>query len=317
MGTDLYSVRRNLRSCPKGNNTLSSYLVTIGKASVMLHQKVDRKDGGEVSGTKVNSDAVSRSAAIAEYQHTLSLKNSMKRILDNHKLANTVLLSLHNPEAPSPTVVVPMIIHGADITFELHQSPVCGVGGLLWRSGEILARYILNNLSYITTKHTIVELGCGAAALPSQVAAIALPATVIATDTEPVLATTRQNIEHNLSGLSLRGSVEVRQCDWEWVECPSLQADVIIAADVIYARRTQEMLVATISRILKPDGLLILTYAERDLAVERSFFEELLAVAHIEVTVVDSCEVNEQMIYTIRGSRAPVSDKIGNEGIYL
>ena len=81
-------------------------------------------------------------------------------------------------------------------------------------------------------------------------------------------------------------------------------ADVVLGADILYVERSHADLIWTISQLLKPDGLLLLTYAERNPASEQRFFTALYEQAGIFcVPAQDSCVREGQTIHTMRGNK--------------
>jgi SAM-dependent methyltransferase len=283
----------------------------IGIVSAQLSVGVGIDDDSET--------ADSYKSALTEYRKALNMASSVKREYDDHLSATTALLKLHNPNASEVSLSRSVAIgHDNYLSAEILQTPFVGVGGLLWTSSEIAAEEVIGLLKDLGPDDTIIELGCGAAALPSMAAAIALPATVIATDTGVVLESTRENIARNLRGKVLRGSIELRVCDWEQElsedsgEEPLL-ATAVVAADVIYAERIYDALVHTISRILKPDGIFILTYAQRDEGAERLFFDKLKTDGGIDTRIVGSYNRESQKLFTVCGTKSPRLDM----GIYL
>lgn len=261
----------------------------------------------------------SYASALTEYRTVCEVAKSVRQEYNNHIKSNIALLTLHNPTASEKSIsrTIP-IGHNNNLTVDILQSPLSGVGGLLWTSSEIAAEEVTRLLKNIGSEDTIVELGCGAAALPSMAAAMIFPATVIATDTDIVIEKTRENIIRNLKDKDLCGILEVRECDWGenhsdgTVEF-SIQATAVIAADVIYAYRNFDALVATISSILKPNGTFILTYAQRDEASERRFFDKLKFDAGIDARIVSTYERSGQTLFTMYGTKSPSLDC----GIYL
>lgn len=136
----------------------------------------------------------------------------------------------------------------------------------LWPSALALAR-LLSNLDLLSGKHA-VELGCGIG-LPSIVAA-ARGADTLATDHyRAALEFTAYNARANLvEGL------KTAHLDWHAPTEDLSRFDLVLAADVLYERRNVLALAELISRLLVPDGEMILADPRRAYAGEFLEFME-------------------------------------------
>jgi predicted nicotinamide N-methyase len=123
-------------------------------------------------------------------------------------------------------------------------APIAPYWAVLWRSGTALAAELSGAE---LTGRRVVELGCGLAA-PSIVAARA-GADVLATDAEPeAVAVARRNAERN--------GVELEAATLAWTEPAAIAArgpfDLVLAADVLYAERSVEPLLALFATLDAP-----------------------------------------------------------------
>jgi len=127
-------------------------------------------------------------------------------------------------------------------------------GGTVWPSGRLLAHFVALRLLRRLPGCRVLELGCGAAALPGLVAA-RLGAEVVLTDLPEVTAVAKQNAVSN--GLH----VEARSLTWAaappdgWDFEPF---DLVLAADVLYDLRQYESLAATLEWTVAVGGVAVI-----------------------------------------------------------
>ena len=259
--------------------------------------------------------------------------------------AVTALLSLHNVTATQKKLEIKLSLGSSDnqdqsLLLNITQTPDRGVGGLLWQSSIVLAEnlgLILNSLNSSLTNDgntlpvsdpVVIELGAGVAALPSLAAVNILKsnATVIASDTPDIVPLMQCCWNDNNFSLNSVGR-KVQMVPLLWGQCSETngsidghasdsnqnlpQADVLMGADILYAERLYQDLIWTINSLLKPDGVLVLTYAERDCETERLFFISLHHQTGIQCTRYhNSCVRDDQTIHTFVGRRS-TSDSNG------
>lgn len=145
-----------------------------------------------------------------------------------------------------------------------HQHTERATGSMLWEGSRCLAEHIAAHPELVAGKR-VVELGAGAAALPSFAAVGAGAASVTATDGHPgVLRMLAANLARNgeiaLPALRLRwghaGDVAVVR--------GSAPCDVLLAADVVYDAVALPQLFTTARQLLrggpKPSGFLLLCH---------------------------------------------------------
>jgi predicted nicotinamide N-methyase len=116
----------------------------------------------------------------------------------------------------------------------------------LWPSARVLARAVARRT---LRGARVLELGCGLGVV--SIAAAAAGGRVLATDWAPdALAFTRENAARN----GVR--VETLRCDWARPEPVTERApwDLVLASDVLYERRTVELLLALLPRLVRPRG---------------------------------------------------------------
>lgn len=298
-----------------------------------------------------------RELALASLREARSAHNKAKRELTHLQDAIAALLSLHNVSATRPVLSVPLHLRYQckPVTLEITQTPDRGVGGLLWQSSVVLAESLSTLLHSfmladpqrcchdgdVNGGPVVIELGAGAAALPSLAAAALLPAsaTVIATDLPDITGLTRRTVRELLPLVaSAEKQVLVRECSWgDCLPGPSHAtaataqlgpedvkavdnrvvlppADVLLGADLLYVERCHEDLVSAISRLLKPGGLLLLSYAQRDSASEQRFFSLLLARVGLCCEVaIEPCVRDGQTVHTVLARRGPGGEEKAGE----
>ncbi|CAE8715881.1 unnamed protein product, partial [Polarella glacialis] len=122
----------------------------------------------------------------------------------------------------------------------------------------------------------VLELGCGAAALPSLAAAASLGARVTATDFGEIVPLLSDSVRRNSAALRLDPGAHVDVASYAWSESqapPGSPYDLVLAADLLYDESCQVALVSAILAALGSDsGTLLMTYEERDARVEARFF---------------------------------------------
>jgi predicted nicotinamide N-methyase len=155
----------------------------------------------------------------------------------------------------------------------------------LWPSGVELA-YQLSTHDWSGT--SVVELGCGLG-LPAVAAALA-GATVLATDRSPdALAFTAANAGAN------DAEVGTALCSWDAPE--SLVArgpwQLVLASDVLYARRNSDELIALLPRLVTDDGAVWIADPGREMVPE---FLEATRASWRTVEVVPTRRPDVQII---------------------
>ena len=109
----------------------------------------------------------------------------------------------------------------------------------LWPSGLALAEAVSG------VGGRVLELGCGLG-IPSLVAALG-GAEVIATDWA-------QDAVDLLGRNAQRVGARVRALRWRWTDPAPAQAELVIAADVLYERRNGPQLLAALDAVVAPGG---------------------------------------------------------------
>jgi predicted nicotinamide N-methyase len=171
----------------------------------------------------------------------LQLKNNLvkvSRIRDIDKLFNQLL-----SKSPSdPDIVDERMPYWAD----------------LWPSAIGLSEFIDADPTLVRDKN-IVEIGCGLG-LPGIVAALCGGKVILTDYLQEALDFAENNWKKNLSK-EFNGQL----LDWRNVS-EIAKSDVIIASDVAYESRSFEPLRIAIDKILRPDGVLILSEPNRKFA---------------------------------------------------
>jgi predicted nicotinamide N-methyase len=130
----------------------------------------------------------------------------------------------------------------------------------LWASSPVLAGHLRQRAGL--TGKDLLELGCGLGL--AGIAGAQAGATVMMTDyEEDALEFARFNAALNLDPAQL-SRVRFRCMDWRGAEIPE-RFDVIIGADIAYERMNFESLLSLVRRLLRRDGMFILTDPDRDI----------------------------------------------------
>jgi len=151
----------------------------------------------------------------------------------------------------------------------------------IWTSSLELARWCLEEAD-IKDKR-VLELGCGLG-LPGIAAAKAGARVVLSDYEQDALDFARYNAVRNLSEEILASNVTFLQLDWRNLlpsHLPALEKfDMIIAADVVYERRNFFPLIDVLTKLLKPDGIAVITEPGRTIG---EYFFNLLKEEHFHL----------------------------------
>ena len=143
----------------------------------------------------------------------------------------------------------------------------------LWHSSLALGRYLVT-ANVVRPGMTTTEIGCGLG-LPGIVAGL-LGAEVTLTDYLP----------ETLEFLSLNWNQNIAQplrsqlLDWREPD-PTLRAELLLASDVAYEKRSFEYLFQTLKILSQPGGRIIITEPNREIA--KSFIEALAADSNYQL----------------------------------
>eukprot|EP00930_Biecheleria_cincta_P097460 TRINITY_DN89173_c0_g1_i1.p1 TRINITY_DN89173_c0_g1~~TRINITY_DN89173_c0_g1_i1.p1 ORF type:complete len:330 (+),score=42.54 TRINITY_DN89173_c0_g1_i1:164-1153(+) len=130
-------------------------------------------------------------------------------------------------------------------------------GACVWWGGLLLSAWISHEKADFIRGQRIIELGCGASALPSAAASMCGAAVALATDGCPAnIGAARSTISCNEAVLK---SCSAMKFDWaDGVAEADLAAwDVVLFADVLYKAGTSELLARTIAQLLRPGGMVL------------------------------------------------------------
>ena len=158
-------------------------------------------------------------------------------------------------------------------------------GTVIWGASLYLSQWLSHNRQYIKQKH-VIELGCGCG-IASVFAALLGAQSVLATDYVRKVLTQTQ---HHIS-LNELDNMSVDVVDWYAVlsgeaKAP-IQADLLMASDVIYGSSNVEPLMATIDACTKPSGIVVI--ATRDGRMGVTDFVALMK-AHVGYKEITVCE---------------------------
>jgi len=135
----------------------------------------------------------------------------------------------------------------------------------LWPSAIALSEHVVKS-KFISQHSTIHEMGCGLG-LPGIVAG-KLGAKILFTDyLDEALDFAKQNWK-----LNCENEASFKKMDWRNPE-PELKADVLLASDVAYERKSFEFLPVTFKTLIRPGGKIIVSEPNRLYA--QDFFESL------------------------------------------
>ncbi|XP_026217668.1 protein-lysine N-methyltransferase EEF2KMT isoform X1 [Anabas testudineus] len=130
-----------------------------------------------------------------------------------------------------------------------------GTTGLVtWEAALYMAEWALDH-QQVFTGRTVLELGSGVGLTGIAICRSCSPKRFVFTDCHPtVLQKLRDNIQQNGLTERLSPAVSVEELDWTTVteeQIKLMEADTVIAADVVYDPEIIEILVKLLSRILK------------------------------------------------------------------
>jgi len=159
--------------------------------------------------------------------------------------------------APKENVIsVSELLHTTDNT-----GNVC-----IWPSEEVLAHYCAQHSSLFESK-VVCELAAGASGVAGLLlASLGLPKKIYITDGNEQAA---QNIQQNIISNTLAIDVESRQLVWgSTAMYEDLLVDIVIAADCLFLEQFHDDLLATLSHILKPEGMALIMAPRRGRSLE-------------------------------------------------
>ncbi len=155
--------------------------------------------------------------------------------------------------------------------------------GELWHSSIALSEFLAENKHLIKGKN-VLEIGCGLGLCG--ITAYKAGANVIMTDySEEAIEFAKENLRLNHAE-----HIKMQVMDWRNPD-PMLQADVLIAADVAYEKRSFGPLLHAFNVLLKQNGLLILSEPGRSFTTE--FFKLLEKNRFRKKTVQKTIEYRE------------------------
>ncbi|HMG14937.1 MAG TPA: methyltransferase domain-containing protein [Saprospiraceae bacterium] len=132
----------------------------------------------------------------------------------------------------------------------------------LWPSSIALSKYLVNEIKDLSNKR-VLEIGCGLGL--TGITAGIINAKVIMTDyLEEALIIAKQNWS-----LNLNIEPELRKLDWRYPDL-QYQSDLILAADVLYEKRTHPYIADFIQQMLVPGGMVLL--ADPGRSASKDFF---------------------------------------------
>ena len=177
-------------------------------------------------------------------------------------------------------------------------------GSMLWEGARALAAH-LHSRPELVAGARVVELGCGASALPSLAAAGAGAAETVATDGhEGVLALLRENLDANageqtpVRSLRLRWGDALPDGTWKTEEGPLF----VIGADVVYATELLPQLFRSAGGLLRgaagPAALLLCHVADRGGANEDALLR-LAAEAGLRMEVTELSPTARELLQSL------------------
>ena len=167
----------------------------------------------------------------------------------------------------------------------------------MWPSSRLLAHAIALQTNGLADYQlpsiencNVLEVGAGCG-LGGLVAAKCGAAKVCLTEKIDLIDLLEQEVEVN----KLQATVSVRELDWlhESIEQFDFQADVVIAADVIYDQTLFQPLLSVLTKVLKPFKALIVAYKERS-PQDRAFLEGPICAAFPGMRLVSNFEMEDE-----------------------
>ena len=187
-------------------------------------------------------------------------------------------------------------LHLGDSSIKLVLSPSLGggTGSQLWSGGLLLAEWLkhahtTNSESFSLVGSSVLELGAGAAALPSIAASQCGAKTVVATDCiGTVVAQMKANLDCNAP------TVWARTLEWGAAGRQKYSKDdqfeFILFADAIYNSRGAFLLSLAISALLKPGGVVVGALPNSRIGI--SNFEDDLSESGFVSTIIAIADTN-------------------------
>jgi len=194
---------------------------------------------------------------------------------------------------------------------ELGQQLEC-TGLTMWRAGEDLGRYLWENRAMLFKqgqgRQRILELGCGLGLCGLVAAQLNPKGVVVLTDGD---ALTMQKVCRNIDENSLKNRCCVAARTLQWGENKKIISefkegfDLVLAADVIYEEKAIGPLLSTVTATLRKgqDALFLLSYARRNVSIDRVLAAASSMGLTCEVDDKFSCSAEGEHVYRMRLQR--------------
>ncbi|WWD20541.1 hypothetical protein CI109_105017 [Kwoniella shandongensis] len=207
-------------------------------------------------------------------------------------------------EKEETRVIVPGLPGGRDVRLKVDAGPGCG--GIAWRSGEVMSRYLAHRHATFPEKlrgKKIIELGSGTGLVGIATAMLEPTSQVWVTDQEMLLDLMQANSELNLDDLDGENNVHVAELSWgEPIHetIPVEEASIILAADCVYFEPAFPLLVTTLCD-LAPVGkdIEILFCWKKRRKADKRFFAMLRK--HFDQEMVLDDREGEKELYSREG----------------
>jgi len=138
-----------------------------------------------------------------------------------------------------------------------------------WDGGVVLAAYVATRPELFRGKR-VVELGCGAVALPGLASALLGASSVVLTDVPAALPVVQRRVESVAAP-----NVAVAALDWREGVGGLRDFNVVLAADTIWLDDLVEPFVNCVAELLAGGGRLLLAHQTRSTAVDDELFSAL------------------------------------------
>jgi predicted nicotinamide N-methyase len=138
-----------------------------------------------------------------------------------------------------------------------------------WDGGVVLAAYVATRPELFRGKR-VVELGCGAGALPGLASALLGASSVVLTDVPAALPVVQRRVESVAAP-----NVAVAALDWREGVGGLRDFNVVLAADTIWLDDLVEPFVNCVAELLAGGGRLLLAHQTRSTAVDDELFSAL------------------------------------------
>eukprot|EP00878_Enallax_costatus_P007740 GHUV01008102.1.p1 GENE.GHUV01008102.1~~GHUV01008102.1.p1 ORF type:complete len:282 (+),score=64.82 GHUV01008102.1:251-1096(+) len=184
----------------------------------------------------------------------------------------------------------------------VEEEGVEGTGTLIWTAGVRLSQHLVKNRANELKGARVLDLGTGTGIVG--IAAAALGAHVMLTDTRDILPQVYENVQHNAQLIeSSGGSATVAELDWNDPDDEVLDQDYdwVFGSDVTYTEETLQPLAKLLRQMVLTNEQAVVKLAhmhrnkELDKAMREVFHDEGLMLRPVDVRTTGTTQYDDPL----------------------